>query len=684
MRALRTGVGLAIVVVVSGCGSDSQDALHTTDDSGTGCQPATCSSLGADCGKVVDGCGSVLECGSCGAGETCGGAGPNRCGQGNCVAATCAQAGAECGLMGDGCGEIVDCGGCDPGETCGAQVANQCDVSGAGGSGGVGGGGGSGGGSGGGGSGGGGSGGGGTGGCQPVTCAALGAECGTQSDGCGADLQCGDCAGGLVCSNGQCGGISCDGIDCSGHGTCAIIGGLATCLCDEVNGYYPGPDGLTCVDPCASVNCGAGNACIAEGGAAMCICAGGSYGAGPACLPTAPGMTLTDISGAEVRAMLAPSAGDVYLALSSLGVSPNVPRTIERRVGSDLSLVWRKGYGPGTLHGIEQLPGGDFFVTGVESEAFVDPELKAGWALRLDANGDSSPGWPKLNSTDGIRHLLSPRLDAGGNIVLFGLAQFSNPTRATNYWLKMSDAGVIVAGPVALHSEIALGADLPSPALSFYFTAYTHSNLSPRFAHSRLVAAPDGGTVAALSTTNTVSAAPTQPSDIQLVKFAPDGAIEWQKAIGTANTHETAAAVIPGLSGGFLVVGARSTGVSTTPDILVTLTSSTGDEQWSKTFGGPGADIPEAVVATSDGYVIAELSDSYSNAAAYAIKIDPNGKMVWQGLYGANADHGAGFGSVIVLPNGDILAGGRRKWVDGMLGYEYGWIQRISASGTAL
>lgn len=55
--------------------------------------------------------------------------------------------------------------------------------------------------------------------CAPLTCAATGASCGVQSDGCGATLQCGTCSSGLVCVENQC--TSCVPSTCSGLGfTC--------------------------------------------------------------------------------------------------------------------------------------------------------------------------------------------------------------------------------------------------------------------------------------------------------------------------------------------------------------------------------------------------------------------------------------------------------------------------------
>ena len=142
---------------------DAGSDLLSVTDAPFPCQPKDCAGLDADCGQVPDGCGKVLECGSCASGETCGAGGPNRCGIGACNAATCASAGAECGLIGDGCGKALDCGGCVVPDTCGGSgKPNAC-------------------------------------GCTPKTCPAS-AECGSVSNGCDGTVSCGICAAGKKCS----------------------------------------------------------------------------------------------------------------------------------------------------------------------------------------------------------------------------------------------------------------------------------------------------------------------------------------------------------------------------------------------------------------------------------------------------------------------------------------------------
>lgn len=132
-------------------------------EASSSCVPKTCDALKANCGAVGDGCGSILQCGSCALPWSCGGAGvPSQCGDGTgvdggpCLApfVSCNSAGGpvcanlaadsdNCGACGNPCNPGLTCvmGACKPqcngavncqtdaGEVCvGDHCANACDV----------------------------------------------------------------------------------------------------------------------------------------------------------------------------------------------------------------------------------------------------------------------------------------------------------------------------------------------------------------------------------------------------------------------------------------------------------------------------------------------------------------------------------------------------------------------------
>ncbi len=112
------------------CGGGGVPGQCGTPDAST-CVPLTCQQQNINCGPAGDGCGNEIMCGSCPTGQTCGGGGvPNQCGTnggGSCTPKTCQQLGFQCGPAGDGCGGLLQCGSCQSGQTCGGGgTPGQC------------------------------------------------------------------------------------------------------------------------------------------------------------------------------------------------------------------------------------------------------------------------------------------------------------------------------------------------------------------------------------------------------------------------------------------------------------------------------------------------------------------------------------------------------------------------------
>ncbi len=203
-------------MAADGCGNVLNCGTCTGNDScgGSGtanvcgapkCTPKTCASQMFNCGMATDGCGNTLTCGiSCPTGETCGAKSPNQCGVGGCTPTTCAANSWNCGMQGDGCGNLLDCGTCPTGETCGGGSNPQNGVCGSG-----------------------------TTTCVPQTCASQMFNCGMATDGCNNVIDCGTCTGSATCgaaSPNVCGSATaCTGLclkqtTCTGTATTSISG----------------------------------------------------------------------------------------------------------------------------------------------------------------------------------------------------------------------------------------------------------------------------------------------------------------------------------------------------------------------------------------------------------------------------------------------------------------------------
>jgi len=216
------------------CGGGGVPGQCGYPDSGT-CQAQTCANQGINCGPAGDGCGHLIQCGSCTAPLTCGGGGtPGQCGYpdaATCAPVSCATQGIQCGPAGDGCGNAIQCGSCTSPLTCGGGgVAGQCGQPDAGG-------------------------------CKPRSCTQQNIGCGPAGDGCGNELNCGSCTAPLTCGGGgvpgQCGApdaSSCAPISCQAQG---IACGPAGDGCGNLVQCGTCPDGQTCGGGGVNGQCGA-------------------------------------------------------------------------------------------------------------------------------------------------------------------------------------------------------------------------------------------------------------------------------------------------------------------------------------------------------------------------------------------------------------------------------------------
>ena len=91
--------------------------------------------------------------------------------------------------------------------------------------------------------------------------------------------------------------------------------------------------------------------------------------------------------------------------------------------------------------------------------------------------------------------------------------------------------------------------------------------------------------------------------------------------------------------GGYVLSGfTRSFGAGET-DVYLVKTTSLGELEWQKTFGGSGRDTSNLVRQTSDGgYVLCGYTESFGAGGhdVYLVKTSPAGELEWQRTFGGS------------------------------------------------
>ncbi len=146
--------------------------------------------------------------------------------------------------------------------------------------------------------------------------------------------------------------------------------------------------------------------------------------------------------------------------------------------------------------------------------------------------------------------------------------------------------------------------------------------------------------------------------DCYLIATDDSGNERWTRSFGGTGDdrcwalHRTS-------DGGYLLVGETTSMGAGAEDCFVVRTNDSGDELWSRAIGGQAGDRCFSVAATEDGgFLLA--GQTYSEGAgdrdAYLIKIDSEGESQWTRTFGGSASDVAH--SVKATGQGDFLAAG--------------------------
>ncbi len=126
-------------------------------------------------------------------------------------------------------------------------------------------------------------------------------------------------------------------------------------------------------------------------------------------------------------------------------------------------------------------------------------------------------------------------------------------------------------------------------------------------------------------------------NDAWLIKTDSFGNIVWNRTYG-GSASDQGWGVVQTTDGGYAVLASTSSSGAGGSDVWLFKTDALGTMQWSRTFGGAGADHgSHCLLQTSEGeYVLGSSTQSFGAGArdVWLIETDGSGRMMWNKTYG--------------------------------------------------
>lgn len=169
-------------------------------------------------------------------------------------------------------------------------------------------------------------------------------------------------------------------------------------------------------------------------------------------------------------------------------------------------------------------------------------------------------------------------------------------------------------------------------------------------------------------------------AQILLKKLDMSGYVLWTREYG-GPLNEGIRDMICHPDGGLLILGETASYGAGGHDAYLIKTDADGNEEWSRTYGGAGEELPYAHlrIASDNGYLIGMVTDSYGAGGKdfYLVKTDDMGNVEWTQTYGGPFDDTM-TDLVIADDGGYLLVGQTDSYTYGLLD---GYVIKTNSAG---
>jgi len=290
----------------------------------------------------------------------------------------------------------------------------------------------------------------------------------------------------------------------------------------------------------------------------------------------------------------------------------------------------------------------DGYLIGGKTKSFTDHRDFDAYLIKIDKNGDKI--WSKIYGGEDDEEI-NDIVRFGKDYVFVGSTQSYGNERLSYYITRVDDSGKID-----------------------WQKRYYRDEDDEYFGNG---IATDGKDLVVVGTEKHLNFMSSKINPL-LLQIDENGTRGWRGYYG--GKDEDFANTIIYSGDGYLMAGKTETYGHGDFDAYIVKLNKAGREEWLHAYGGNDDDTANDIISTDDGYILVGSTDSFglTRDDIFVVKIDRDGKIIWQRSYGGNYDD-EGY-AITKSPDGGFVIVGRTESFNRRKGFDL-YLLKIDTNG---